>query len=48
MEPAIEACALAVAEQGLAAGDSRARARGVVRLLQAFELRYWDTLADGL
>jgi hypothetical protein len=48
MEPAIEADALAVAQQDLAAGDSRARARGVVRVLSAFELRFWDTLADGL
>ena len=40
--------ALAVAEQGLAAGEPEARARRAARLLQAYELLYWDTLAGAL
>lgn len=40
--------ALAVAEQGLAAGEPEAAARRAARLLQAYELLYWDTLADAL
>jgi hypothetical protein len=40
--------ALAVADQGLTAGDSPARARRGARLLQAYELLFWDTLADDL
>jgi hypothetical protein len=40
--------ALAVAEQGLAAGEQPERARRAARLLQAYELLYWDTLADAL
>jgi hypothetical protein len=40
--------ALAVAEQGLAAGEPPEHARRAARLLQAYELLYWDTLADAL
>jgi hypothetical protein len=40
--------ALAVADQGLAARDSPTRARRAARLLQAYELLFWDTLADAL
>jgi hypothetical protein len=46
--PGFEERALAVADQGLAAGDSPARARRAARLLQAYELLFWDTLADAL
>lgn len=47
-EPAagFEELALAVTDQGLTAGDSPARARRAARLLQAYELLFWDTLAD--
>jgi hypothetical protein len=40
--------ALAVVDAGLAAGDSPAGARRSARLLQAYELLFWDTLADAL
>jgi thiaminase len=40
--------ALAVVEQGLAAGESRGQARRAARFLQAYELLYWDTLAGAL
>jgi thiaminase len=40
--------ALAVVEQGLAAGEDEAQARRAARLLQAYELLYWDTLAGAL
>jgi hypothetical protein len=46
--PGFEEQALAVAEVGLAAGDSPVGARRCARLLQAYELLFWDTLADGL
>jgi hypothetical protein len=46
--PGFEDLALAVADVGLAAGDSPARARRCARLLQAYELLFWDTLADAL
>ena len=46
--PGFEERALAVCEQGLGAGDSPERARRAARLLQAYELLYWDTLADAL
>lgn len=39
---------LAVVEEGLAAGESPARAQCAARLLQAYELMFWDTLAEGL
>ncbi|WAL68985.1 transcriptional regulator [Amycolatopsis cynarae] len=40
--------ALAVIEQGLAEGDSPVLARRATRLLQSFELSFWDALAEGL
>ena len=39
--------ALAVVDEGLRAGDSPHRARRAARLLQAYELLFWDTLAAG-
>ena len=49
-EPAsgFEELAVAVADQGLAASDPPARARRAARLLQAYELLFWDTLADAV
>jgi hypothetical protein len=46
--PGFEEQALAVAEVGLAAGDSAVGARRCARLLQSYELLFWDTLAHGL
>jgi hypothetical protein len=46
--PGFEELALVVADQGLAAGDSPARARRAARLLQAYELLFWDALADAV
>jgi len=43
-----EELALAVADQGLAAGDPPRRARRAARLRHAYELLFWDTLADAL
>jgi thiaminase len=40
--------ALAVLDEGLAAGDSPVLARRASRLLQAYELSFWDALAEGL
>jgi hypothetical protein len=40
--------ALIVVDVGLAAGESPASARRCARLLQAYELLFWDTLADAL
>jgi hypothetical protein len=40
--------ALAVVEQGLEAGEPPERARRAARLLQAYELLYWDTLGGPL
>ncbi len=40
--------ALAVIAEGLAAGDSPGRARRATRLLQAYELSFWDALLAGL
>jgi thiaminase len=40
--------ALAVLDEGLAAGDSPVLARRATRLLQAYELSFWDALAEGL
>jgi thiaminase len=37
--------ALAVIDEGLAAGESPLRARRAARLLQAYELMFWDSLA---
>jgi thiaminase len=43
-----ESRALAVADEGLASGESGDAARRAAHLLQRFELLYWDTLADAL
>lgn len=43
-----QARALAVLREGLAAGDSPVLARRATRLLQAYELSFWDALAEGL
>jgi thiaminase len=42
--PGFEEQALAVIEAGLRAGDSPARARTSARLLQAYELMFWDAM----
>jgi hypothetical protein len=43
-----EARALAVLEEGLITGDSPVPARRASRLLQAYELSFWDALAEWL
>jgi hypothetical protein len=43
--PGFEQRALAVIDAGLAAGDDPADARRAARLLQAYELRFWDGIA---
>jgi thiaminase len=43
-----ESRAVAVLSEGLAAGDSPVLARRATRLLQAYELSFWDALAEGL
>jgi thiaminase len=43
-----ESRALAVLEEGLAADDSVSSARRATRLLQAYELSFWDALVEGL
>lgn len=43
-----ESRALAVLGEGLAAGDSPVLARRATRLLQAYELSFWDALSEGL
>jgi thiaminase len=43
--PGFEQRALAVIDAGLAAGDNPADARRATRLLQAYELRFWDGIA---
>jgi hypothetical protein len=42
--PDFEDHALAVVQAGLAEGEDPLRARRAARLLQAYELQYWDTL----
>jgi hypothetical protein len=42
--PGFESSALAVVDAGLAAGDPPARIVRATRLLQAYELLFWDTL----
>jgi hypothetical protein len=37
-----------VIQAGLDVSDEPAEARRVGRLLQAYELRFWDVLADGV
>jgi pyrroloquinoline quinone (PQQ) biosynthesis protein C len=39
---------LAVLDDSLRAGESPARARHAARLLQAYELLFWDTLTEGI
>jgi thiaminase len=39
---------LMVLDEGLASGDSPVRARRAARLLQAYELLFWDTLTEGI
>jgi hypothetical protein len=46
--PDFDERALEVLEAGLAAGDSTLHARRAARLLQAYELRFWDAMAEGL
>ena len=46
--PEFEESALIVAGQGLENGDSADRARRAARLLQAYELMFWDGLAADL
>jgi thiaminase len=46
--PDSEASLLAVLDEGLAGGDSPAAARRAARLLQAYELMFWDTLSEGI
>jgi hypothetical protein len=43
-----QARALAVLNEGLVAGDSPRRAHRASRLLQAYELSFWDALAQWL
>jgi thiaminase len=43
-----ESRAMAVLGEGLTAGDSPVLARRATRLLQAYELSFWDALAEGL
>jgi hypothetical protein len=37
-----------VLDEGLGDGDSPVRARRAARLLRAYELLFWDTLAEGI
>jgi thiaminase len=46
--PDFEGQALAVLAAGLGEGESPARARRATRLLQAYELSFWNTMAEGL
>lgn len=46
--PALADQLLAVVEEGLAAGDSPEAARAAARALQAYELMFWDSLAEDL
>ncbi|MDT2009317.1 transcriptional regulator [Rhodococcus opacus] len=43
-----ESRALAALSEALAAGDSPIQARRATRLLQAYELSFWDALVEGL
>jgi thiaminase len=45
--PGFEDRALAVIDAGLAAGESAAAALDATRLLQAYELSFWDAMAEG-
>ncbi|MDV6012338.1 transcriptional regulator [Haloechinothrix sp. LS1_15] len=44
--PDFESQALAVIDEGLATGDSPLRARRAARLLQAYELMFWDAFEE--
>lgn len=46
--PAVERRLRATLDAGLAAGECPVQARRAARLLQAAELRFWDTLAEGV
>jgi TENA/THI-4/PQQC family len=46
--PGLEERASAVVQAGLDVGDDPQQARRAARLLQAYELLFWNTLADGL
>jgi hypothetical protein len=46
--PGFQEQALTVVEVGLAGGDPPVRARRAARLLQAYELMFWDSLMEGL
>ncbi|MGH2771440.1 MAG: transcriptional regulator, partial [Actinomycetota bacterium] len=46
--PDFDQQALAVIEAGLRAGDLPQNARHAARMLQAYELMFWNTLAEGL
>ena len=46
--PDFEERALAVLDDGLRGGDAPPPARRAARLLQAYELLFWDTLAEGI
>jgi thiaminase len=46
--PDFEQRALEVVAEGLAAGDSPIAAQRASRLLQAYELSFWDAIADGI
>lgn len=46
--PDFQERALAVVEEGLTDGESDVRARRAARLLQSYELAFWDALREGL
>ena len=46
--PGFRERALAVVQAGLDAGDDPLEAARGARLLQAYELQFWDALADGI
>ncbi len=46
--PGLEDHAVAVVRAGLDAGDEPQHARRAARLLQAYELQFWNSLAEGL
>ncbi|MDQ3241094.1 MAG: transcriptional regulator [Actinomycetota bacterium] len=46
--PGFEEAALAVVDAGLGAGESPGTARRAARLLQAYELMFWDAVGAGL
>ena len=46
--PEFEALALSVVEEGLVSGTPAASSRTAARLIQTYELQFWNTLAEGL